>query len=245
MYQRYIDYVESVVNRNDTSNFKSNAIYQDILEHVSQELGQQYYRTLTSIHNIDKSIIEKFCLENDRIGSPIKYLIGDLSFPVSPTSLRYLDHAMHTLNHIKTLKLETVNIVEIGCGYGGFLLALNYMSKLHGIVINSYSCIDIDAITKLQQLYISNYVVSFPVTFHSASSFGETVKNDNLFLVSMYCFSEIEPVNQRGYIDHIMKRISNGILMWNHCDVFDFGKTILSIQDERPLTGHNNKLVLF
>jgi hypothetical protein len=245
MYQHYIDYVESIVKSNHLDNFKSNNIYRDILEHVSHSIGEEYYRLLITKHNLDKNLIEKFCLENDKLGSPVKYVIGDLSFPVSPTSLRYLDHAVHTLNYIQTLKLQTVNIVEIGCGYGGLLLALDYMSKLYGITINSYSCIDIDVVTKLQSLYISNYDISFPVTFHSASTFGHSVKNDNLFLISMYCFSEIETVNQQRYIETIMKRISNGIIMWNHCDIFDFGKKIISIEDEKPLTGHNNKLVLF
>jgi hypothetical protein len=216
-----------------------------MLEHVTQSLGEQYYKNLRINHNINKSVIEKFCLENDKIGSPVKYSIGDISFPVSPTSLRYLDHAIHTLNHIKTLKLESINIVEIGCGYGGLLLALDYMSKLYEITINSYSCVDIDVITKLQEIYISNYDISFPVTFHSASTFGQSVTGTNLFLVSMYCFSEIEPENQKGYINHIIKRASNGVIMWNMCDIFDFGKTILSIEDEDPVTGPKNKLVLF
>ena len=245
MYQHYIEYVEYVVKSNNINNFKSNNVYRDILEHVSEELGQQYYKKLITTHNIKKDVIENFCLYNDKIGSPVKYSIGDLSFPVSPTSLRYLDHAIHTLNHIKALNLKTINIVEIGCGYGGLLLALDYMSKLYNVKIDSYSCIDLDIITKLQTLYISNYNISFPVTFHSASTFGKTVKNDNLFLVSMYCFSEIETVNQKGYIENIIKRINNGIIMWNHCDIFDFGKKIISIQYEEPLTGNNNKLVLF
>jgi len=208
-------------------------------------LGLQYYNVLRTTHNINRNIIEDFCSQNDKIGSPVKYSISDMSFPVSPTSLRYIDHAVKTLNHIQSIGLNSVNIVEVGCGYGGLLLAIDYMSKLRGITIASYSCVDIDSVTSLQELYLSNYNLSFPVTFHSASTFGNSVAGNNLFLVSMYCFSEIEPENQKGYIKNLIPHVKNGIFMWNHCDVFDFGKPILSIQDEQPLTGRNNKLVLF
>jgi hypothetical protein len=177
--------------------------------------------------------IESFCKLNDRIGSPRIALLHGLSIPVSPTSLRYLYHAYLILSHAP----QDSNLVEIGCGYGGLCLAIQFVARLLGKRVASYACVDLDAAVELQKKYLSNFVTEYGVTFHSASSYGSTVNGDNLFLISNYCFSEIAPQHQKGYINTLFPRVTSGFLVWNHIPLYDFGKPVRRVEKERPLTG--------
>jgi hypothetical protein len=244
-YTRYIDNVEKVVASGRIDGFKSHSNYNYVLEHCSPKFGEDYYKLLRSTHNLSDDQIAVYCKINDRIGGSALASIGTLPFPVSPTSVGYLRHASLTIDHMISLNLNDVNVVEIGCGYGGYLLALDYASKLRGIRIQSYTCIDLDAPLRLQELYLSRHNVSFDVSFVSASTYGQNVRKDNLFFVSIYCFSEISPDHQRGYMTHLIPRVSHGLIMWNHVDLFNFGKPLVSANPEVPLTGHYNRLVLF
>jgi hypothetical protein len=245
MYTKYIDFVEKTVTGGDLSSFKSSDIYRDILEHCSPKFGNMYYEMLRNQYGLSNETILTFCSLNDKLGSPIKYTIGSLPNPVSPASLLYLHHAMRTLDHIESLGLDDIDIVEVGCGYGGYAFALDYVSKLRGISIQSYSCIDLDAPLKLQELYINQCNLSFPVYFHSASTYGKNVTGNNLFFVSIYCFSEIEKHHQIGYIRSLLHKTPHGLLIWNHVPLFDIEKQLILVESETPCTGPGNLLVLF
>jgi hypothetical protein len=245
MYTHYIQHVKNIVNLNNLTTFKSNAAYREILEHCSQAFGNQYYDILRNEFGMTNDVILNFCQKNDAIGNPVKCTIGELSVPVSPASVLYMQHAALTLNHIQELGLSRVNIVEVGCGYGGYLLALDYLSAMYDIHIESYTCIDLDVVCKLQMQYLSNFEVSFPVHFQDASEYGKSVKADNLFFVSIYCFSEIDRIHQQGYLTHLIPKASHGLMIWNMKPFFDIGKEIVYKGDERPYTGPGNLLVLF
>lgn len=245
MYDRYIEFVRRVVASGDLSSFKSNPIYREILEHCSPEFGRTYYQLLRDQYGLSDDVILEFCRLNDRLGSPVKYALGTLDVPVSPASLLYLQHAMRTMDHLQFLQLQDVDIVEVGCGYGGYGLALNYVSKIRNVRIRSYNCVDLDEPKGLQELYLNHHELSFPVYFHSASTYGQSVSGSNLFFVSIYCFSEIEKRHQLGYIEHLLPKTNHGFLIWNHVPLFEFGKYVMLAEPEVPRTGPGNLLVLF
>lgn len=245
MYSRYIDTVTRAVVSNDLSWFKSDPAYREILEHCSLHFGRIYYDILRTQYKLSDDTIFQFCALNDRVGNPVRYSIGTLEQPVSPASLLYLQHAMRTIDHMQSLSLDQVDIVEVGCGYGGFVLALSYVSKLRNLAIRSYACVDLDDPLQLQSLYLSKFDLPFPVSFHSASTYGRNVEGQNLFFVSIYCFSEIERAHQTGYIQTLLPKTSHGLLIWNHIPLFEFGKPILLAEPETPCTGPGNLLVLF
>lgn len=245
MYAPYADYVRSIVSTRDISTFKSNPKYTYMLEHVLPSSGKEYYTILRNDYSLSDETISSFCTKNDAIGSPIRCMIGSLPHPVSPTSLRYLVHASTILDHLVSHTNDTRDIVELGCGYGGLALALDFVSTLRSIPISSYTCVDLDAPLALQKLYLQNFTLSFPIDFHSASTYGAGITKQNMFFVSMYCFSEIETEHQIGYIRRLLPKVSHGVMLWNMIPVFDFGKTITCIDTERPLTAVGNKIVLF
>jgi len=243
IYSEYVDNIALVCKTGNLDYFKSNSIYQVILEHVSQDDGKQYYKCLKPFFS-NECILE-FCKKNDSIGSPNKYYIDGLDSLVSPTSLRYLLHAYLSLKHMQSQSMSKVDIVEVGCGYGGLCLAIDYVSKILNISIKSYTCIDLDNPLKLQEMYIGLFGTSFPVKFHSASTFGSGISGTNNFLISNYCFSEIGYENRKKYIEILIPKVSHGFMTWNAIPVFNFGKEFIHIEKESPNKPDSSFFVYF
>lgn len=243
-YADYNNFVKSIVHSKNLEYFKSNPRYTFMLEHVTREFGKKYISLIKNEFNIDVNKIKDFCKLNDSIGSPTKYYFEEIDMYTSPTSLRYIYHALLILNHIKQTK--NTRIVELGCGYGGLCIAIHFFND---IIIDSYTCIDMPDIIELQKLYLSKFDISFPIEFVSSETYGENIHNDNIFLISNYCFSEINSYNQKKYIDILFPKINHGFMIWNHIPLYNFGKEIMKIENERPLTGskdgNSNMFVFF
>lgn len=242
-YTSYYDYVSKITAESDLSSFKSNDAYRGTLEHVSFEQGVEYLKLIRSSTPLKDEAIVNFCKENDRIGNSIKYDYGFIT--TSPSNLRYLFHSHLILNHISSLKLENLNIVEVGGGYGGLCLAISQLGKYYDVVINNYNIIDLPAIGTLQSKYLELHTLNFIVNTYSAFNYGEEItSNNNTFLISNYCFSEIASEHQLKYINNLFPKIQHGFFAWNHIPVYNFGFKY-DVEDEYPLTGQFNKYVYF
>jgi hypothetical protein len=244
MYEKYINFVKSITEDESLEifkTFKQNPNYRDILEHVSFYQGVEYLKYIEYFSNIKKEEILEFSNLNDSLGSPEKfdYGIGN----ISPSNLRYIFHSHIILSYIKKLKLENLNIIELGGGYGGLCLALKHFCKKYNIEIKTYKIVDLDEIIKLQEIYHKKLNIN-DVEYFKASNFGKDIKGEDYFLISNYCFSEISDSLQKKYIKNLFGKVSNGFMAWNFIPVYNFGFDC-HIEDEYPLTGGNNKYVYF
>ena len=243
-YSRYTNYIKRIFEgKEQLESFKQHPEYQEILEHVSYFQGIEYLQHIWNRFQLNDEDVHSFCARNDMFGSPIKHQYSPSLF-CSPTSLRYIFHSNLILSHMQKLGLQTVSIVEVGCGYGGLLLAIDHFASRYNITIKNYSCVDLPEPLLLQNAYISNHSVAFPVTFHDARYFGKDVKGDDLFFVSMYCFSEISSAFQTEYRNILLPKCTHGWIAWNMIDVYDIGKRI-TVEEEVPNTGSKNKFVFF
>jgi hypothetical protein len=249
MYTNYINFVREITNNKDLSYFKSNYHYRGILEHVSQEQGNEYLYFILNKTPISVEDIFAFCNLNDNVGGPLKekFSVCNKDLYTSPTNLRYIYHAYHILNYFQTLE-NNINIVEVGGGYGGLCLALSYFSKYFPIKINDYNIIDLEEIIELQKLYLAHHTLNFSMNFHGSNTYGANVeKKENTFLISNYCFSEIEDIHQKKYIEILFPKIQHGFMTWNHIQLYNFGFQ-LRVEDEYPQTDmmqRMNKYVYF
>lgn len=243
IYSSYYDYVSKITAESDLSSFKSNEIYRGMLEHVSFEQGVEYLKLIRNTTPLTEEVIVNYCKENDRIGNCIKYDYGFIN--TSPTNLRYLFHSHLILKHISSLKLENLNIVEVGGGYGGLCLAISQLGKYYNVTINNYNIIDLPVITTLQRKYLESHTLNFTINTYNAFNYGEEItSNNNTFLISNYCFSEIDSERQSKYIQILFPKIQHGFIAWNHIPVYNFGFKY-DVEDEYPLTGQFNKYVYF
>lgn len=234
MYEEYSKFIKEIVDKNDLTNFKRNRAFTQILEHVTKEQGISYYQLLTTA-KINQ--MREFAVMNDSIGNPVTMAIS--SFQISPTSLRYLYHAHLILGYLKTLMLKEIRIAEIGGGYGGLCLAIDFVNRsTYRLPIRKYTIIDLDEPVRLQTLYLSRFRLGFTAT----SQTSKTV--DANFLISNYAFSEFDEQTQKEYINQTIKGIPNGFMVWNGKKI-NFGKKIKIEEPEKPQTGKTNTVIYF
>ena len=252
VYNCYLKYVSDITKNNILeSNFKSNENYNEILEHVSKTQGEQYIKLINETINslfseISIENIKEFIIINDKYGYPQKEtftFFDNSNIICSPTSLRYVYHSLLILNYYK-LTNNTRNIVEVGCGYGGLFLGICYFSKILNIKIDHYYFIDLPEICNLINNYISLHkdIINISYSTHSAFNYGSEIDIINLFLISNYCFTEIEKEYRDNYITTLLPKVTNGFIIWQ--TIFNLpitqtnimNKKIYKIDEEKPQT---------
>jgi hypothetical protein len=241
-YSKYVEAVSHIVLTKDVSSFKRHPAYEDILEHVSYPLGLQYLNLIKNSTQIPDSSILLFCKLNDKVGNPKLFDFGD--FEASPTSLRYIWHAHTILTYLKTLNKTSHYIVEVGGGYGGLCLALDYFAPFYGVTISSYTIVDLKEINQLQTLYLQTVKLSYPVHFVDAATFGKDIPLRSAFLISNYCFSEVGEEYQKKYLEHLFPKIEHGFMAWNFIPLYKFRDNVRQ-EEETPKTGYFNCFVYF
>ena len=241
-YSQYANYVNEILRKNDFSSFKSNGNYTYMLEHVNAQQGREYLECIQKETGLSHAEIRSFCVLNDSIGNPNRVSFSN-TLTCSPTSLRYIWHAYLALKHFRVFD-ETITIVEVGGGYGGLCLAVNMIAQKIGVKVNSYTIVDLDAPSRLQEAYLSNFPISFPTFFHKADTYGAGIDQKNLYLISNYCFSEITNENQKKYREILFPKVIHGFMAWNFIPVYNFGFDY-SDKPEVPQTGNMNRFVYF
>ncbi len=246
-YDQYTRTVEKNLSYyyKDLWDFKSDPAYNVILEHVSEDLGEEYLSLIkgefSTVYDDNKKILIELAKENDRYGKPAKCSISDFTV-CSPTNLRYIYHSLLILKAAKSWGKDAIDMIEIGGGYGGLCYYLHRLSDVFDVTIKSYSIFDIPTVCKLQKEYLRSFSIDI-----QAFGVDEFELNKDSFLVSNYAFSEL-PEDLRGdYTDRIISPFAScGFLAWNMIDVYDFvSNADIDIYEERPLTGNKNKFVYF
>jgi len=270
IYDSYSEYLNSVKDiRIHSMAFKSDSIYTSILEHVTQDCGQEYISLISEEYGLRYDHISEFVCMNDKIGCPTVYSFeySDRSsgedvilkeLVASPTSLRYIYHALHILVHYSAVYLQKgkkpLNIVEVGCGYGGLFLAICYYSKLFGIPIGQYNMIDLPGTTDLIAKYVAAHpLLTFGISYRILNTspvgdYGFSKGDLDGFFISNYCFTEIDENYRKQYVDYLFRNgvVKHGFITWQ--TVFDVPISSvrqylvdglsdgLSIEEERPQT---------
>jgi hypothetical protein len=220
-YNLYCNFLKNEETKNPEDqyiNFKNNEAYTNILEHVTESLGEQYLKLIfKEFFEISEEDVIKYLNMNDLFGNTVKstYVTNNGSIiSCSPTSLRYVYHALVILNYYKTTECE--NMVELGPGYGGLFLAINFFAKIMNIRINKFYLIDIPGANNLTNFYLNLHKDNITISYelHEASKYGTTVPSGKLFFISNYCYTDIETEEKEYYYSNLIKRTDNGFIIW-------------------------------
>ena len=219
MYSEYCQYINDNIDNIKNLSFKSNKDYNHILEHVSKLHGSLYLELiLKEFKEIKIENIIEFVNINDKFGNPNIYNFNIMGYSLecSPTSLRYVYHALLILKHYDKKKCN--NIVEVGCGYGGLCLAINYFMNNFDINIENYHIIDLNLPIILIKNYLSLFtdIIKTKIFYHDSSTYGENIIDINLFFISNYCFTEISNIHNQKYIDILLSKVQNGFIVWQN-----------------------------
>lgn len=248
MYSKYQQIIKTQLNlKPEEWSFKSSRDYNAILEHVDYLGGEKYLNIIeTKFKNFFESNIETFkniCRLNDNYGKTNKYTY-ERFMTCSPSNLRYILHTLLILEDMKKSKLNNIDIIEIGGGYGGLCFFIHNIAPIYEININSYSIFDLPEPSLLQEKYLNALGVN-AVNFVQLNNFNN-LKN-NSFLISNYAFSEISNEIQKEYIEKVINPYTTyGFLTWNFIPVYEFVKnSIIEKEKEYPQTGNNNYYVRY
>jgi len=248
MYDNYTNYIKSFLDTNINDwIFKRNPEYCGILEHVSENQGNEYLieiqNRFNAIYNENKTYLVEVCHKNDLCGNTIKYNFNNFTC-CSPTNLRYILHSFLILTYMNDCMLNNIDIVEIGGGYGGLCFFIYNLASLFNITIKSYSIFDLYYPLLLQQKYLENLNIN-NVNYMDL----DCIKNikENSFLISNYAFSEISMDIQKIYTEKLLNPYtSHGFLAWNFINVYNFiDDKFITTENEFPLTSNENKFVRF
>jgi putative sugar O-methyltransferase len=244
---QYVELVTHALHDNFTFKyFKRHPKYKEVLEHVSYEQGLEYINIAVEQDPELLNYVNKFS-ENDKIGTPMvsKYSIGKFS----PTTLRYIK----VLSDLRLLfgPLDDMNIIEIGCGYGGQAKIIMDVHK-----VKSYTFIDLPPVTKLIRKYMNNFKIETDMNFLSSEDFTEHLLGEYDLVISNYAFSECSKEAQDTYISSVLNKSNRGYMVYNFTshiygvdsyskeEILNSIKNEILLTEEKPLT-HPDNCVIF
>ena len=133
------------------NNFKNNPIYNQILEHVSPELGKDYLEVILKNPNFNFDLDKwNVFFQNDKVGNPrvATYNLTNVSITCSPSTLRYIKVLSDIISLFDVSKINSV--YEVGIGYAGQCRIL--MSMLQ---IAEYNLIDLPEVLSLAERFLN------------------------------------------------------------------------------------------
>ena len=227
--------------------FRRHPTYTYVLEHVSKDAGEKYLNLILNKYCLTEKEIIEIISPLQNIGCPKKFKLKDLPFKVSTTAIRYLKVALEIQEGL--IKKEPLDIVEIGCGYGGQACILNQILE-----IKSYTFIDLWQVNMLIKRFIHDAFFDKPYQLCTLNDLLLKDKSWDL-LISNYAFSELPLILQEMYFERVISKSNEGYMTMNKGQV-KFGKVLNMskekllnkipssyIKEEIPLTAKDNYVI--
>jgi hypothetical protein len=248
-YVSWNDTCVHIVEHNET-NWKQDATVHGMLEHVPGEYANKYLDLILE-RGITIDAIQRYTSMVDAIGNPGKdnYVRGYSTLQSSTTCLRYLYHAIEIVELLADCPVSP-HVVEIGGGYGGLVVAIDFILTLQNIKEKiDYTILDLPGPNKLQKYYTDNFsLTSVTLHFVNGESYGAELMFPSMFVISNYCLAEMGDQHRQRYIQTIFSKpfIVGGYMQWNSDAPTNFLDEFSSkIEEENPKTGPYNKTIIF
>ena len=125
-------FIHSILNKSiDEIQFKNQGAYTYVLENLSKDFGAEILKHIeTNFPQISFEDMRAFIILNDKYGGTVKSIFTTNKMKLlycSPSTLRYILHALLILNYYKETMCK--NVLELGQGYGGLFLAINMFAN--------------------------------------------------------------------------------------------------------------------
>jgi hypothetical protein len=227
-YTNYYNMLEqaSVVN------FKRNKDLVDITEHVGEmqlQHGRDMYEEIMKLNMIDIITLNRIIQINDFVGNPFFCDVHPNLDRCSPNSIKYVYHGLLIIKKLRDERLNDIQFVEVGGGYGGQCIILQELCKLFRIRITKYKLIDLDNVVAFQEKYIQAYDMHHICEFIPYEQFKDHHYNHGSFLFSSYCLSELSDTIRQEYYEHLLPFADYGLIIWNNPFTEDLPKKYTEI----------------
>jgi len=234
----------AVANPESLVNFRADPSYQNVLEHVSKNLGQKYLEEIMANYNPTASSVFAELSDLSVFGNPPVYAYADVG-TVSPTIIRYVKVAYE----IKSIFGDPSNlkIGEIGVGFGGQAAVLD---RLFGV--KEYVAFDLPEVLSLFEIFLTNTSSRLRTQLVDGR---EPLSVDTDLLISNYAFSELSRTTQDQYLEKVIPRAKAGYMIWNdlsyrNLDGYSLKELLRKtpgsrILKEVPITARGNRLIVW
>lgn len=233
--------LQIINNKSNFSSFKSN-------DWVKRMVGTSSLEGLfiSEDRSLPWSEIEKI----DQIGHPPETEVILNSYRVSTITLRYVYYANKILESIKDY--SRIRIVEIGGGYGGMCGILNCLAQNQKIKIDEYAIYDLDGVQEFQNYYLNQVKLISDIGINSVNFLNakdlDSFNGNYDYLISFYALGEFDDTTKYAYINKVISKVKNGLILWNpHRSKDEIGEKLLLdyhpssiIKKEDPLTSDYN-----
>lgn len=224
---------EAVSSNSKNTDFLRKKEINDIIG-VSVELAKNYCLQLS----LEFPEFVKLCKMGhfkNELNELIKIGYGEIFFStelerfITPNVARYIYHALVIIKYIQSkFPDKMVDIVEIGGAYGGLCYCIKSFYKN----IGEYSMVEFNLILELQKKCLGALNTEFtPISVTS----GITKKENPLFCISNYGYSEFNEKYQEYYKENIISKCDAGFMVWNNWSgIYPFTDLPMKVEPERP-----------
>jgi len=249
LYVSWNDTCDRIVKNNET-NWKQDSVVNYMLEHVHGEYANKYLDLILK-KGVTTDEVQKYASMVDSVGNPGKdyYTRGNSTIQSSTTCLRYLYHAIEIVELLAEYPIIP-SVVEIGGGYGGLVIAIDFMLGVRNVNRHiDYTILDLSGPNKLQKYYTDSVgLKSVNIHFVNGERYGSELDVSSIFIISNYCLAEMGDQNRENYIQTLFSKpsIVGGYLQWNSDAPTDFlDRFSCKTEEENPKTGPYNKTIVF
>ncbi len=199
--------LEASKNDQIFNTFRSNEVYQNILEHVNKQLSKKYFQLLISKYGYNEVEIFNEIVALNNLGNPELVKVSDKIPELSGTALRYFYTGLEIKKFLDANNIVPNKIIELGCGYGGQSIFLNKILN-----VKEYTFVDLPEVNKLIEKFISYFDLGFTAEFKTIKK-SKFTKYD--LFISNYSFSELPRNLQKKAIKKIIKNSTSGFMIIN------------------------------
>jgi hypothetical protein len=208
----------SLTNDNVFNNFKRIPQFERVLEHTTEYNGHQYASAIINRFNrYFKQLNWDKLKENDKYGNariidfPELELINN---HYSPSTIHYIFTSLFFIDNILS-KMNNINLLEIGGGYGGLCKVLLDICQMLNVKIENYGLIDLQEASRLQNKYLSNFNFKNIQHYEYENQLDYDVFKKYNVMLSIYAFGEFPFNVQDYYVKNIISHFENYYIEWN------------------------------
>ena len=206
--------------------FKNSIDYFRMVEHKHEHIMSiranqciDYLKTRDIFMN-NIAEIKNICKENDKYGKP---RLSDIKLlgRVNARTIEYLYFAFLFLEHLQSFNKTTIDVVEIGGGYGGLCVIMSKICHLFNITINTYIIFDLPYVCKFQKKYTLLNGVTTNV--QDIEKVDMDIIKSGSSCISTYCFDELSQDLKDLYMDKlIIPKANNCFFFWAYMEHYEW-----------------------
>lgn len=251
-YWAYRQAVQRAIQQTpDQWTFKSDPGYREVLEHVTEEQGIAFREWVEdAMPGMNWVHVIRLAERNDSVGAPVRPLtFNDRLGSFSPSNWRYLCHAVKVWQHIDSLGVDEVDVIELGGGYGGLALYVRGLAREFKTSVRTYIIVDLPEVAALQQKVADALNVDLVAFDGLDSDVLKAIRPGPkpTVLVSSYAFSEFDQDTRNWYAERLVRYCDHGLMIWNFPEpilgadgrwyggpVYPFISQPLTVTDDQP-----------